>query len=69
MLLVELPLFLRTGLGADLATLTVLTSLPFLANWAWALVWATAMDSARAKVGTCRASNEGPHALLGLSPG
>ena len=64
MLLVELPLFLRTGLGADLATLTVLTSLPFLANWAWALGWARAMDSARAKVGTCRASNEGPHALL-----
>ena len=54
MLLVELPLFLRTGLGADLATLTVLTSLPFLANWAWALGWARAMDSARAKVGTCR---------------
>ena len=52
MLLVELPLFLRTGLGADLATLTVLTSLPFLANWAWALGWARAMDSARAKVGT-----------------
>ena len=30
MLLVELPLFLRTGLGADLATTTALTSIPFL---------------------------------------
>ena len=57
MLLVELPLFLRTGLGADLATTTALTSIPFLANWAWSLAWARALDTARAKVGT----QEGGH--------
>ena len=44
MLLVELPLFAKTGLGVDMEVITLMASLPFLANWVWCLVYSRALD-------------------------
>ena len=49
MLLVELPLFARTGLGADMQLITLMASLPFLANWLWSLAYSRALDTLRAQ--------------------
>ena len=49
MLLVELPLFARTGLGADMQLITLMASLPFLANWLWSLAYSRALDTLRAR--------------------
>ena len=44
MLLVELPLFAKTGLGVDMEVITLMASLPFLANWVWCLVYSRVLD-------------------------
>lgn len=44
MLLVELPLFAKTGLGVDMEVITLMASLPFLANWVWCLVYSRGLD-------------------------
>ena len=49
MLLVELPLFARTGLGADMQLITLMASLPFLANWLWSLAYSRALDTLRSR--------------------
>jgi hypothetical protein len=47
MLLVELPLFARSGLGVDM---TIMSSVPFFANWIFSVVYSKSLDTARAKV-------------------
>ena len=49
MLLVELPLFARTGLGVDMEVITLMSSLPFLANWVWSLVYSRILDHLRSQ--------------------
>ena len=49
MLLVELPLFAKTGLRVDMGVITVMASLPFLANWLWSLVYCRALDHLRSR--------------------
>ena len=49
MLLVELPLFAKTGLKADMELITLLASLPFLANWLWSLAFSRALDTLRSR--------------------
>ena len=50
MLLVELPLFARSGLGVDMTTNTIISSIPFFANWIFSVVFSKCLDTARAKV-------------------
>ena len=50
MLLVELPLFARSGLGMDMNTITIMSSVPFFANWIFSVVYSKSLDTARAKV-------------------
>ena len=52
MLLVELPLFARSGLGVDMNTITIMSSVPFFANWIFSVVYSKSLDTARAKVPT-----------------
>ena len=49
MLLVELPLFARS-LNLDLTMITVMSSVPFFANWIFSVVYSKVLDTARAKV-------------------
>eukprot|EP00092_Neocalanus_flemingeri_P031916 GFUD01034672.1.p1 GENE.GFUD01034672.1~~GFUD01034672.1.p1 ORF type:complete len:490 (+),score=95.67 GFUD01034672.1:74-1543(+) len=49
MLLVELPLFARSGLGVDMTITTILSSVPFFANWIFSVVYSKSLDTARAK--------------------
>ena len=49
MLLVELPLFARS-LNLDLTMITVMSSVPFFANWIFSVVYSKLLDTARAKV-------------------
>ena len=49
MLLVELPLFAKTGLGVDMEVITVMASLPFLANWLWSLGYSRGLDHLRSR--------------------
>ena len=49
MLLVELPLFAKTGLGVDMEVITLMASLPFLANWVWCLVYSRVLDHMMAR--------------------
>jgi len=48
MLLVELPLFART-LGLDITMITVMSSVPFFANWIFSVVYSKSLDTCRAK--------------------
>ena len=50
MLLVELPLFARSGLGVDMTINTIMSSVPFFANWIFSVVYSKSLDTARAKV-------------------
>ena len=50
MLLVELPLFARSGLGLGMTMNTVMSSVPFFANWIFSVVYGKCLDMARAKV-------------------
>ena len=49
MLLVELPLFARS-LNLDITMITVMSSVPFFANWIFSVVYSKLLDTARAKV-------------------
>ena len=49
MLLVELPLFTKTGLGAAMQLVTLMASLPFLANWLWSLAYSRALGPLRSR--------------------
>jgi len=45
MLLVELPLFARSGLGVGIGINTLMSSVPFLANWLWSISYSKALDT------------------------
>lgn len=49
MLLVELPLFMRTGLGFNIKENAGLSALPFLCNWLFSIVYSNRLDWARQK--------------------
>eukprot|EP00095_Tigriopus_kingsejongensis_P005794 maker-scaffold88_size394946-snap-gene-2.23 protein:Tk05794 transcript:maker-scaffold88_size394946-snap-gene-2.23-mRNA-1 annotation:"hypothetical protein DAPPUDRAFT_52115" len=49
MLLVELPLFMRTGLGFNITENAGLSALPFLCNWLFSIVYSNRLDWAREK--------------------
>lgn len=49
MLLVELPLFARSGLKVDMTVNTIMSSVPFFANWIFSVVFSKTLDTARAK--------------------
>jgi len=45
MLLVELPLFARSGLGVGIAINTIMSSVPFFANWVWSIAYSKTLDT------------------------
>jgi len=45
MLLVELPLFARSGLGVGIGVNTIMSSVPFLANWLWSISYSKTLDT------------------------
>ena len=49
MLLIELPLFMRTGLEVDMTINTIISSVPFFANWMWSVVYSKGLQWARSK--------------------
>ena len=49
MLLVELPLFMRNGLGFNIKENALLSCIPFLCNWVFSIVWSSGLDAARAR--------------------
>lgn len=49
MLLVELPLFLRTGLGFNIKENAGLSAVPFLCNWVFSIIYSNRLDWARSK--------------------
>lgn len=49
MLLVELPLFMRTGLGFNIKENAGLSCVPFLCNWLFSIVYSNRLDWARSK--------------------
>ena len=50
MLLVELPVFARTGLCVDMTMNTLMSSVPFFANWIFSVLYSKCLDTARANV-------------------
>lgn len=49
MLLVELPLFARSGLGVGMTMNTIMSSVPFFANWIFSVIYSKSLDTARSK--------------------
>lgn len=49
MLLIELPLFLRTGLKVGMTTNTIMSSVPFFANFIFSLLYSRTLDWARSR--------------------
>merc|ERR1719431_2407771 len=49
MLLVELPLFARSGLQVDMTVNTIMSSVPFFANWIFSVLFSKTLDTAIAK--------------------
>ena len=50
MLLVELPLFAKNGLNMDMKMNTVISCVPFFANWIFSIIYSKTLDHVRAKV-------------------
>jgi len=49
MLLVEMPLFASTGLQVNMTITTIMSSVPFLANWLWSVAYSKTLDTFIAK--------------------
>ena len=60
MLLIELPLFVRTGLGVDMTINTIISSVPFFANWMFSIAYSRGLDWGRSKeyISTTSARND-----------
>lgn len=49
MLLIELPLFVRSGLGVGMAVNTIISCVPFFVNWGFSVGFSKCLDWARGK--------------------